>query len=37
MHTPVEVIHLSDLQVLAEWLSAFTIDLDKEELFKVRI
>ncbi len=37
MHTPVEVIHLGDLQVLAEWLSAFAIDLDKEDLFKVKI
>jgi endoglucanase len=37
MHTPVEVIHLHDLQVLAEWLSAFAMDLNKDDHFKVRI
>jgi putative aminopeptidase FrvX len=37
MHTPVEAVHLGDLEVLAEWLAAFILDLKTGETFKVRI
>lgn len=37
MHTPVEMVHLGDLQGLSEWLAAFVSDLKKGESFKVRI
>lgn len=37
MHTPVEAIHLGDLESLAKWLSAFAIDLQSGEKFKVKI
>ena len=37
MHTPVEVVHLQDVETLSEWLAAFCGDLQKAELFKVRI
>jgi endoglucanase len=37
MHTPVEAIHLGDLENLAKWLSAFVLDLRFEEKFKVKI
>jgi len=37
MHTPVEAIHLKDLENLAEWLTAFILDLKPNETFKVKI
>jgi putative aminopeptidase FrvX len=37
MHTPVEAIHLKDLENLAEWLTAFILDLKPGEKFKVKI
>jgi endoglucanase len=37
MHTPVEAIHLKDLENLAEWLTAFILDLKPGETFKVKI
>jgi endoglucanase len=37
MHTPVEAVHLGDLETLAEWLAAFILDLEPGEKFKVKI
>jgi endoglucanase len=37
MHSPVEVVSLSDLKHLAEWLAAFCLDLKTGETFKVKI
>jgi endoglucanase len=37
MHTPVEAVHLRDLEVLAEWLAAFILDLKPGETFKVKV
>jgi len=37
MHTPVEAVHLKDLQNLAQWLTAFILDLKPGEEFKVKI
>ena len=37
MHTPVEAVHLGDLEVLSEWLTAFILDLSHGETFKVKI
>jgi len=37
MHTPVEAIHLQDLENLALWLSRFILDLGPRETFKVKI
>jgi endoglucanase len=37
MHTPVEAVHLKDLENLAEWLTAFVLDLRPNETFKVKI
>ena len=37
MHTPVEAVHLGDLESLAEWLTAFLLDLDSGESFKVKV
>jgi endoglucanase len=37
MHTPVEAIHLKDLENLAVWLTQFILDLDPHEKFKVKI
>jgi endoglucanase len=37
MHTPVEAIHLKDLENLAEWLTAFILDLKPGEKFKVKV
>ena len=37
MHTPVEAVNLKDLENLAEWLTAFILDLKKGETFKVKI
>src|SRR5271154_2933684 len=37
MHTPVEAIHLKDLENLALWLTAFILDLKPNETFKVKI
>ncbi|MCE0482921.1 MAG: M20/M25/M40 family metallo-hydrolase [Methylacidiphilales bacterium] len=37
MHTPVEAVHLQDLENLAEWLTAFILDLRPGETFKVKI
>jgi putative aminopeptidase FrvX len=37
MHTPVEAVHLKDLENLAEWLTAFILDLKQGETFKVKI
>jgi endoglucanase len=37
MHTPVEAVHLGDLENLAEWLTAFILDLKPGETFKVKI
>ena len=37
MHTPVEAVHLNDLVVLAEWITAFILDLKTGESFKVKV
>jgi endoglucanase len=37
MHTPVEAIHLKDLENLALLLTHFILDLDPHETFKVKI
>jgi endoglucanase len=37
MHTPVEAIHLKDLENLALWLTRFILDLKQGETFKVKI
>jgi putative aminopeptidase FrvX len=37
MHTPVEAVHLKDLENLALWLTAFILDLKPNESFKVKI
>src|SRR5471030_1314662 len=37
MHTPVEAVHLGDLEKLAEWLTAFLLDVDPKESFKVKV
>jgi len=37
MHTPVEAVHLGDLENLARWLTAFILDLKHGETFKVKI
>jgi endoglucanase len=37
MHTPVEAVHLKDLENLANWLTAFILDLKAGETFKVKI
>jgi putative aminopeptidase FrvX len=37
MHTPVEAVHLGDLERLAEWLTAFILDLKPGETFKVKV
>lgn len=34
MHSPVEVVHLQDLETLAEWLSLFLGDLRQDETFR---
>ncbi|VVM07347.1 tetrahedral aminopeptidase [Methylacidimicrobium cyclopophantes] len=34
MHSPVEVVHLQDLETLAEWLSLFVGDLQEHESFR---
>ena len=37
MHTPVEAVHLQDLENLALWLTHFILDLRPGETFKVKI
>jgi endoglucanase len=37
MHTPVEAVHLKDLENLAIWLTEFILDLKPGETFKVKI
>jgi endoglucanase len=37
MHTPVEAIHLGDLENLAEWLTAFILEVKPGESFKVKV
>jgi putative aminopeptidase FrvX len=37
MHTPVEAVHLDDLENLALWLSHFLLDLKPGDTFKVKI
>jgi endoglucanase len=37
MHTPVEAVHLGDLENLADWITAFILDLKPGETFKVKI
>ncbi|PTX97242.1 glycosyl hydrolase family 5 [Verrucomicrobia bacterium LW23] len=37
MHTPVESIHLGDLEKLAEWLAAFAESVKSGEKFKVKV
>ena len=37
MHTPVEAVHLGDLENLAEWLCAFILDLKPGDTFKVKV
>ena len=37
MHTPVEAVHLQDLENLALWLTAFILDLKPGETFKVKV
>jgi putative aminopeptidase FrvX len=37
MHTPVEAVHLKDLENLALLLTAFILDLKPRETFKVKI
>jgi putative aminopeptidase FrvX len=37
MHTPVEAVHLKDLENLALWLTAFILDLRPGDSFKVKV
>lgn len=37
MHTPVEMVSLTDLERLAEWLAAFCLEVTPEDSFKVKI
>jgi putative aminopeptidase FrvX len=37
MHTPVEAVHLGDLENLSEWLCQFILDLAPRETFKVKV
>ena len=37
MHTPVEAVHLGDLESLAVWLTEFILDLKPGETFKVKV
>ena len=37
MHTPVEAVHLQDLENLALWLTHFILDLKPGETFKVKV
>ena len=37
MHTPVEAVHLGDLENLAVWLSKFILDLKPGDEFKVKV
>jgi putative aminopeptidase FrvX len=37
MHTPVEAIHLKDLENLSLWLTRFILDLKPGETFKVKV
>jgi len=37
MHSPVEVIDLSDLEALAELLAAFCLSVSHDEKFRVEI
>jgi endoglucanase len=37
MHTPVEAVHLKDLESLAQLLTHFILDLDPHETFKVKV
>lgn len=37
MHSPVEVVDLRDLEALAELLAAFSLDVEKDESFAVKI
>jgi endoglucanase len=37
MHTPVEAVHLGDLENLAQWLCHFILDLSPQESFKVKV
>jgi putative aminopeptidase FrvX len=37
MHTPVEAVHLGDLENLAVWLTEFILDLKPGETFKVKV
>lgn len=37
MHTPVELVHLKDLEKMAEWIAAFVLGLDGKSSFKVKI
>ena len=37
MHTPVEAVHLGDLESLSEWLCQFILDLSPRETFKVKV
>jgi putative aminopeptidase FrvX len=37
MHTPVEAVHLGDLENLAVWLTEFILDLKPGEKFKVKV
>jgi len=37
MHTPVEAVHLGDLEDLAQWLCHFILDLSPQETFKVKV
>ena len=37
MHTPVEAVHLGDLENLANWLTAFLLDVAPRETFKVKV
>ncbi len=37
MHSPIETIHLGDLETLAEWLHHFVADVSSKDKFKVQI
>ncbi len=37
MHTPVEAVHLGDLEALSQWLTAFLLDVTPHETFKVKV
>ncbi len=37
MHSPVEMIHLGDLELVCQWMAEFALSLDSQSTFKMKI